>query len=163
MGEPSGGRKFVIVPFSPLPEAFLRAVFAPYSSMIEGELEIIVASDLRSKEELRRALSRADVVIGGYTLRTSIDRETCSMMEHVRLIQQPSTGFDHIDIDACAERGIPVANIGGANAVSVAEYTIMVALALLRRLIMAHERTSNGEWPQWELMEMGTYEIYGKT
>lgn len=57
-------------------------------------------------------------------------------MERVRLIAQPSTGFDHIDIDACAEKRIPVANIGGANAVTVAEYTIMVALALLRRLVV---------------------------
>lgn len=38
----------------------------------------------------------------------------------MRFIQQVSTGYDHIDVGACAKRGIPVANIGGANAVSVA-------------------------------------------
>ena len=40
----------------------------------------------------------------------------------LRFIQQLSTGYDHIDVGACAKKGIPVANIGGANAVSVAEH-----------------------------------------
>jgi glyoxylate reductase len=97
----------------------------------------------------------ADVIIGNYTMQTPITRETCYAMSKVRLIAQPGTGYDHIDIDACAERGIPVANIGGANAVSIAEYTIMVALALLRRLIKSHERTSCRERPQREMMEKG--------
>jgi lactate dehydrogenase-like 2-hydroxyacid dehydrogenase len=38
----------------------------------------------------------------------------------VRFIQQVSTSYDHIDVGACAKRGTPVANIGGANTVSVA-------------------------------------------
>ena len=42
----------------------------------------------------------------------------------------PSAGYDHIDIDACSERGIPVVNNTGLNAVSVAEHTIGLIVGL---------------------------------
>ncbi|MET1128303.1 MAG: 2-hydroxyacid dehydrogenase [Thermoproteota archaeon] len=154
---------YTVVSFSPLPESLLRAIFAPYADKLDGELEFIVLTDVSDWEKVSSALRKADVVIGDYTFRIPIDEKMCKAMERVRLIQQPSTGFDHIDVDACARQGIPVANIGGANTISVAEYTVMAALALLRRLVFAHLKTSAGEWPQWQMMEMGTYEIDGKT
>jgi len=154
---------YIVVSFSPLPEALLRALFSPYAQHLDRGLDFIVINDLDDKDRIFEALKRADVVIGDYTFRIPITGEMCRAMEKVRLIAQPSTGYDHIDIQACAEAGIPVANIGGANTISVAEYTIMAALALLRRLIEAHTTTSSGEWRQWELMEKGTFELHGKT
>jgi len=152
-----------ILCLSPLPPELVRALFSPFSEDIGGEIEVEVLNDPSDKDRFINALKRADVIIGDYTFRIPITRDMVQHMEKVKLIAQPSTGFDHIDIEACAEKGIPVANIGGANAVTVAEYTIMTALALLRRLVEAHERTSLGEWPQWELMEKGSYELFEKT
>ncbi len=154
---------YVIVSMSPLPEAFLRALFAPYANQLDKSLEFRVITESTDKNVVKEALEKADIIIGDYTFKIPITRELCNFMKKVKLIAQPSTGYDHIDIKACAEKGIPVANIGAANAVSVAEYTIMVALALLRRLIKAHTETLKGSWPQWELMELGTYDLMGKT
>ncbi|MEB2837265.1 MAG: 2-hydroxyacid dehydrogenase [Desulfurococcales archaeon] len=154
--------RFVVVSMSPLPEALIESYFAPYLEDKDLEVEVVGVFG-KPREEVKEALRRADVVIGDYTFQMKIDEDLCSAMEKVRLIQQPSTGFDHIDVEACRRRGIPVANAGGANAVSVAEYTIMAALALLKRLVYAHERTREGAWPQWELMDMGTYDLYGRT
>jgi lactate dehydrogenase-like 2-hydroxyacid dehydrogenase len=86
----------------------------------------------------------------------------CDYMPKVKLIQQPSTGFDHIDIEACAKKGIPVANIGGANAISVAEHTIALALILLKRITYAHQKMLEGNWTQEELLNVAT-ELSGKT
>jgi len=55
-----------------------------------------------------------------------------------------------------------VANIGGANAVSVAEHTVMLALMLLKRAVYAHSKLVGGQWTQGELMNV-VGEIYGKT
>jgi glyoxylate reductase len=155
--------KYLVLSFSPLPAEFIKSLIAPYKSMLDRDVEVVVFRDVHDKEKLFSYLKEADVIVGDYTMQVHITREMCYAMQKVRLIAQPSTGYDHIDVDACAEKGIPVANIGGANAVSVAEWTIMVALALLRRLVEAHERTSRGEWPQWEFMEKGTFELNGKT
>ena len=56
---------------------------------------------------------------------------------HVKLIQVFHQGFDRIPLDMAAKRGIPVSNIGGTNAAAVAEHTIMLMLAVLRRLPFA--------------------------
>ncbi len=154
--------KYVVVSMSPLPEQVLEAFFAPFLAGSGLEVEFITVYG-RPLEEVLEALRRADVVIGDYTFHMKIDEKLCSAMEKVKLIQQPSTGFDHIDVEACRRRGIPVANAGGANSASVAEYTIMAALALLKRLLYAHEKTRGGEWPQWQLMDMGTYDLLGRT
>lgn len=159
----SDKESYIIVSMSPLPESFMKALFAPYSSQLDKPIEVITVSPKDSMEKIREALEKADVVIGDYSFSLPITAEMCEYMKNVRLIAQPSTGYDHIDVEACAKKGIPVANIGGANAVSVAEYTIMTAIALLRRLIKAHLDVSEGKWSQWELMELGTYDLYGKT
>lgn len=155
--------KYVIVALNPLPEHFIRSLISPYASELDREVEIIAFKDLSERSRVEEALSRADVVLGDHTFNIRIDESLIKHMKNVKLIQQPSTGYDHIDVDSCKRHGIPVANIGGANAASVAEYTIMVGLALLRRLIYAHEKTRSGEWPQWELMDLGTYDLLGKT
>ena len=155
--------KYLVLSLGPLPAEFIRVLIAPYRSLLDRDVDVVVFRDVGDWGRLSTLLRLADVIIGDHTMEVPITRDMCYAMERVRLIAQPSTGFDHIDVDACAEKGIPVANIGGANAVTVAEYTVMVALALLRRLIEAHERTRRGEWPQWELMEKGSFELQGRT
>ncbi|WP_207387666.1 2-hydroxyacid dehydrogenase [Aeropyrum pernix] len=152
---------FKIVSMSPLPPQFVEALFDPYKKEV-GDLKVVSVAGL-PRERVLEELRNADVVIGDYTFQMRIDAEMCAAMESVRLVQQPSTGYDHIDVEACARHGVPVANAGGANAVSVAEYTIMAALALLKRLLYAHRETVAGGWPQWRLMEMGTFDLQGKT
>ncbi|MEB3825303.1 MAG: 2-hydroxyacid dehydrogenase [Desulfurococcales archaeon] len=156
------GKTYTIVSMSPLPESFIEGLFSPLRDKIPGGLRVVAVFG-KPRDEVLKALEEADVVIGDYSFQVKIDREMCSHMKKVKLIQQPSTGFDHIDIEACREKGIPVANAGGSNSLSVAEYTIMAALALLKRLLYAHKHTAMGEWPQWRLMELGTYDLYGKT
>ena len=155
-------RRFLVASMSPLPAELVKALMAPY--LAEAGLDVeVVSVHGKPRDEVKRILAEADVVLGDHTFSMPIDRDLCMSMKRVRLIQQPSTGYDHIDVEACREAGIPVANAGGANAVSVAEYTIMVALALLKRLLEAHEATARGGWPQWELMDKGTFDLYGKT
>ncbi len=155
-------RVFKVVSMSPLPASFVEALLAPFKGEVGGEIRVVAVHG-KPREEVLRELGDADVVIGDYTFKMRIDEEMCRAMKRVRLVQQPSTGYDHIDVEACARYGVPVANAGGANAVSVAEYTIMVALALLKRLFYAHESMLRGEWAQWKMMEMGTFDLQGKT
>ncbi|WP_456369527.1 2-hydroxyacid dehydrogenase [Geoglobus sp.] len=154
--------RFVVVSMSPLPESFIQGLFAPFKAKLGKDIKVVAVFG-KPKEEVLKVLEDADVVLGDYSFQMKIDEEMCRAMKKVKLIQQPSTGFDHIDIEACKRYGIPVANAGGANAVSVAEYTVMAALALMKRILYAHERTVAGEWPQCKLMDMGTFDLYGKT
>jgi phosphoglycerate dehydrogenase-like enzyme len=78
----------------------------------------------------------------------------------LKLIQQPSVGFDAIDIKACTERGIPVANSPTGNVATVAEHTIAMGLAMLRGLVPANSSVRAG---RWERLTLGPSELGGKT
>ena len=64
----------------------------------------------------------------------------------IRLVQVLAAGYDEINVTLAAKLGIPIANNGGANAVSVAEHAVMLMLALLRRLPACVTATRAGGW-----------------
>jgi len=62
----------------------------------------------------------------------------------LRLIQKIGVGVNTIDLDAARAHGIPVCNLPGTNAQAVAEMTLLLMLATLRRLPMLHAATASG-------------------
>jgi phosphoglycerate dehydrogenase-like enzyme len=86
--------------------------------------------------------------------------------DKLRFVQTPSHGFDHIDLDAAAARGVPVSNVGtsGAEAANVAEHAFLLMLACAKRLVDGHAALREGRWPpQAELLSLGMTELRGKT
>jgi len=62
----------------------------------------------------------------------------------LRLIQKIGVGVNTIDLDAARARGIPVCNLPGTNARAVAELTLALMLAALRRLPLFHAAMREG-------------------
>jgi phosphoglycerate dehydrogenase-like enzyme len=150
-----------VVSLSPLPTSLVRSFFASQASRLGIDVEVIGISkyDLAT---FQKELPLADYIIGDYSFAIPITAEMVDLMMKVKLIQEPSTGYDHIDTEACKKKGIPVANIGGANSISVAEYTITVALVLIKRILYSHNKLLHGSWSQGELMNVQG-EINGKS
>ncbi|MEH3139336.1 MAG: 2-hydroxyacid dehydrogenase [Mycobacterium kyogaense] len=66
----------------------------------------------------------------------------------LRLVHKLGAGVNTIAVDAATARGIAVANMPGANAPSVAEGTLLLMLAALRRLPELDAATRAGKgWP----------------
>lgn len=79
----------------------------------------------------------------------SFPRINASILEkisHIKLIQSVGAGFDLIDIHCAANLGIPVANVPGANANAVAEYTVGLMIALQRQILVADRETKAGRY-----------------
>lgn len=153
-----------ILVLSPLPKMLVEALFNAKLEQLEPKPEIEIETyEGSAREDLLRAVAGADIIIGDYTFNTIMDEEVMQAAAPCLLIQQPSVGYQHIDIDAAARAGIPVANVAGANSIGVAEHTIMAALMLLKKLMMQHEKTKAGEWAQDEMATYGVFELFGKT
>jgi D-lactate dehydrogenase len=81
-------------------------------------------------------------------------------MPKLKLIATRSTGFDHIDLAACRERNIIVANVPSYGENTVAEHTFGLILALSRHLHRAYMRTSRGDF---SLDGLIGFDLKGKT
>lgn len=118
--------------------AMVRALFSGHT------VELATNAD-----ELAPHLPDVEVLIS--TAFTPLTREMLQAATRLRFVQVAGVGVDHVDIDAAQALGITVAAVTGANTVSVAEHVAMVALALLKGLIPAHNMLAQGQWslPYW--------------
>jgi (S)-sulfolactate dehydrogenase len=95
---------------------------------------------------LEHAVAGADAWI--VRNRTQVRGRALAAARKVRVIGRLGVGLDNIDVDACHARGIEVIPATGANADSVAEYVIAMALVLLRGTYYASGRVADGSWPR---------------
>lgn len=72
--------------------------------------------------------------------------EVLSQASHIKLMQLWSSGYDKFNTKGAAAAGIPVANNGGANAISVSEHTILLMLSVYKWIHDSHHRTVTGNW-----------------
>ncbi len=80
--------------------------------------------------------------------------------KNLRVIGRAGVGVDNIDVDLATRRGIVVMNAPGASAVSVAELTFGLMIAMARHIPRADQTTRAGKWEKKSLQ--GT-ELAGKT
>ena len=64
----------------------------------------------------------------------------------LKLVQLLSAGYDRVDIEAARKAKVPVSNNGGANAIAVAEHTLTLILAVLKRVVKFHNDIVAGKW-----------------
>jgi phosphoglycerate dehydrogenase-like enzyme len=155
-------KKKVLI-LSPLPEDAARMLIGAKVSTSELEDVSIVTYKGAQKSDLIQAVADADVIIGDYANNVAMDADVMRAAKRCILIQQPSTGYQHIDVEAAAREGIPVANTAGANTFAVAEHALMLILACLKKLLLANEKTKRAEWAQDEMPLHGVFELWGKT
>lgn len=100
------------------------------------------------EEPLKQQLLReaAIYVTGGYEPIRAAD---LAGTRSLRLIQRFGTGYDNVDCQAAAQRGIYVANIPGVSAASVADLTMGLILALLRFIPHSDASLRRGKWRLW--------------
>lgn len=96
-------------------------------------------------ETFYRLLPQAEVIWHVLRPISGADLEKAARCRYVHKL---GAGVNTIDVDAATRRGIGVANMPGANAPSVAEGTLLLMLAALRRLPVLDRLTREGHgWP----------------
>lgn len=93
--------------------------------------------------------------------RTLVNKELLQIAPKLKVVGRLGVGLDNIDVAACKENGIEVLIASGANSVSVAEYVIGSAFALLRNAFFDQIQMVDGVWPREKLM--AGQEVFGKT
>jgi len=107
-----------------------------------------------STEELR-GLQALSVFIYSH-----VTRDVLNTLPELKFIATRSTGFDHIDVEACRSRGIAVSNVPSYGENTVAEHSIALLLMLSRKV---HQSVLQMRSGRVDLAELTGFELQGKT
>jgi phosphoglycerate dehydrogenase-like enzyme len=72
----------------------------------------------------------------------------------MKLLSIWGTGTDNIDLGAAARHGVTVTNTPGVAAISIAEHSLMLALAVARRVVTLHGQVVSGAWPRGQSVQL---------
>lgn len=113
--------------------------------VLAGELTLVRDPELwADRPRLLKQLHTAKALV--VRNRTTVDAELLAAAPRLRVVARAGVGLDNIDVAAASERGVLVVAPLGANAVSVAEHTIGLALALLRDVVSHDRAVRAGRW-----------------
>jgi D-lactate dehydrogenase len=90
----------------------------------------------------------ADAEVISTFIDSKLDAETLGSLKRLRLIATRSTGYDHIDLTVCRDKGVAVCNVPNYGDPTVAEYVFALLLAVSRKVPQAAERTRRGDFSQ---------------
>ena len=122
------------------------------------DLEVTLVDPALSEEEKIDLCRDADAIISS-DLSLSLIRE-CSRL---KLIQTLSAGYDRLPLEDILEMGIPVANNGGANAISVSEQTLALMIGISRNLMAQWDSTTRQRAWRSDLYQTDLSEVTDKT
>ena len=144
-----------IVYSPPMPPAIMDRAHA----MLPPGFELAVVDSDPAK--LLPALKDADYYVG--FARILMNKDFFAAGPRLKLVQLISAGYDRVDIEAARHARVPVANNGGANSVAVAEHTLMLILAVMKKLAWQHANCVAGKWRVGDFADTRLYELAGKT
>lgn len=126
-----------------------------------GEVTIYPHTDTED-ETIRRIGDHEIILLNKVPITESI-LQACP---NIKLICVQATGYNVVDCEACARRGIPVTNVPTYGTAAVAQFTLALMLELCHRIGYHDQAVHNGKWCEcssfcfWDTPQM---ELAGKT
>lgn len=115
-----------------------------------------------SRETLDRAhaAQARDCDVVSVFIYSEITADVLAALPSVRMIATRSTGFDHIDLAACAQKNIAVCTVPSYGENTVAEHTFALILALSRNIHKSHVRRLRNDF---SIDGLEGFDLKGKT
>jgi len=108
--------------------------------------------------DLAAQLTDADALVVRSAV--NVDTKLLQSAQQLRVIGRAGVGVDNIDLDAATRKGVLVMNTPGGNAISVAEHTMTLLLAMAHPVAQADASMKAGKW---EKKKFTGSELRGKT
>lgn len=121
----------------------------PEANAVEGVL---------SGDDLVKACNDAEAI--SCFIHTRFPKEILSQLPSLKLLCTRSVGYDHIDTEACKERGITVCNVPDYGSHVIAEHVFALILSTLRHVHEGEKRVDSGTFDYHGLRGMA---LRGKT
>lgn len=127
---------------------------------LKGKLavEAVFHPELVSKDHLPL---ETDAEIISVFVDSAVDQTVLGALPNLRFIATRSTGFDHLDLASCRERGIVVSSVPSYGENTVAEQAFALILALSRKIYQAYDQIR--EQGNFSFDDLQGFDLKGKT
>ena len=101
-----------------------------------------------------------------FTNKCPLRREVLDACPNLRYISVLATGYNVVDVDCAAEKGIPVSNVPTYGTASVGQFAIALLLEICQHVAHHSEAVHAGRWesnPDWCFWDYPLIELAGKT
>lgn len=110
--------------------------------LIDSGHELVAYNDGKLDDEtLKSRIKDADVIV---IANTPLSGDVIEAADNLKYISVAFTGYNHIDLEKCKEKGINVSNAAGYSTHSVAEITFGLIISLLRNIVPLEAVVRNG-------------------
>ena len=113
-------------------------------ALLEARPDVTLESiDNPTEADFAARLPKADALI----VRTAeVPAAALEGARRLSVVSRHGVGYDNVPVDALTARGIPLTVVGNVNAVTVAEHTLFMILALAKRCIPYDRAVRDGRW-----------------
>ncbi len=123
----------------------------------QKEEDVILLQDKLTEDNVEKY---SDAEIVSTFIYSDLHRDVLSKLPHLKLIATRSTGYDHIDVDYCRDKGIDVCNVPEYGENTVAEHVFALLLGISHHIVEAADRTRRGDFT---LTGLRGFDLKGKT
>ena len=140
----------------------LRELLPAGREQLEENFEVSSLGLDATREEMLGAASGADALVTDLTF--AVDAELLDAAgAQLKVVANYGVGYDNVDLEACAKRGITVTNTPGALTNATAELALALAMAAARDLPGAEKDLRDGSWQGWNPRRWRGFELSGAT
>lgn len=101
--------------------------------LVDQGHDVVVYDDGKFDDDtLKQRIKTADVLV---IANNPLSGDVIDAADHLKYIAVAFTGYNHIDLDKCKEKGIKVSNAAGYSTHSVAELTFGLIISVLRSMV----------------------------
>ncbi len=127
--------------------------------LLESRSDVTLESiDNPTEADFAARLPRADALV----VRTAVvPPAALEGAGRLRVVSRHGVGYDNVPVEALTRKGIPLTVVGNVNAVTVAEHTLFLILALAKQCIPYDRAVREGRWTIRD--SFAATELAGKT
>lgn len=127
----------------------------------DHEVDVFSGEKLISKAELTERIKDSDALLS--LLSTPVSKEVIDQAPNLKIIANYGAGFNNIDFEFAASKGIPVTNTPLASTAATADLTFALLLASARRVAEGDEVCRTVGFNGWAPLYFRGREVTGKT
>jgi len=136
--------------------------------LIAAELKLLLPEDPLPGYELVWISSQEPTPKGDFVaiipiLSRPMGEDEMAGLPNLKVLAQCAVGYDNIDLEAAARRGLPVTNTPDVLTESTADLAWALILAVARRMKEGQEMLARGEWTGWNPTQLLGLELNGST